>query len=85
VRGDKAKAVGAGLLVDQIIDIALAIDRDLFGAVAGDRHVTHQLEQRVQRFRIGVRVFDEFEAVGAHRIIGGDRRGRRVVRKWTHG
>jgi hypothetical protein len=53
--------------------------------VARDRQVAHQLEQGVQRFRIGVRVFDELEAVGAHRVVGADSRGRRVVRKWTHG
>jgi hypothetical protein len=85
VRGDEGKAVGAGLLVDQIIDVALAIDRDLPGAVARDRQIAHQLEQRVQLFRSGMRVFDELEAVGAHRIVGADSRGRRVVRKWTHG
>ena len=30
-------------------------------------------------------VFDELEAVGAHRIVGADRGGRRVVRERTHG
>ena len=83
--GDEIKAVAAGLLVDEIVDVALAIDRDLFGLVAGDRRIAHQLEQRVQFLRLGMRIFDELKAVGAHRVVGGDGGGRRVVRKWTHG
>ncbi len=85
MRGDKIVAVGAGLLVDEIIDVALAIDRDLFGLVARDRRKTHQLEQRVQLFGPRMRIFDELETVGAHRVVGADGGGRRVVRKWTHG
>ena len=77
--------MGAGLFVDEIVDVALAIDRDLLGLVVRDRHVAHQLEQRVQRFGIGMGVFDELKAVGAHRIVGANGRRRRVVRKWTHG
>jgi hypothetical protein len=37
VRGDETMAVGTRLLIDEIIDIALTIDRDLLGLVAGDR------------------------------------------------
>ncbi len=85
VRGNEAETVGAGLFVDEIVDIALAKDRDFLGAVARHRHIAHQLEQRVQRFGIGMRVFDELKAVGAHRIVGANGRRRRVVRKWTHG
>ena len=85
MRGDEIEAVSAGLLVDEIIDVALAIDRDLLGLVAGDRHIAHQLEQRVQFFGTRVCIFDEFETIGAHRIVGADDGGRRVVRKWTHG
>ena len=85
VRGDEAMAMGTGLLVDEIIDVALAIDRDLPGLVARNRRIAHQLEQRVQFLRLRVRVFDELETVGAHRIVGADGGGRRVVRKRTHG
>ena len=85
MRGDEAEAVGARLLVDEIVDVALAIDGDLFGPVAGDRHIAHQLEQRVQFLGLRVGVFDELETVGAHRVVGVDGGGRRVVRKWTHG
>ena len=82
--GNKGKTVGAGLLVDEVVDVALAVDRDHLGLVAGNRHIAHQLEQRVQLFRPRMRVFDEFKAIGAHRIVGANRCGRRVVRKWTH-
>jgi hypothetical protein len=85
VRGDEAGAVAARLLIDQIIDVALAIDRDLLGLVAGDRRIAHQPEKRMQLFGLGMRVLDELEAVGAHRIVGADGGGRRVVRKRTHG
>ena len=85
MRGDEAMAVGARLFVDEIIDIALAIDRDLLGLVAGDRRIAHQLEQRVQLFGLRVGVFDELKTVGAHRVVGADGGGRRVVRKRTHG
>ncbi|MGY4381508.1 hypothetical protein ACVWZ3_009147 [Bradyrhizobium sp. i1.3.6] len=85
VRGDEVEAVGAGLLVDEIVDVALAVDRDLLALVAGDGRITHQLEQRVQLFRIGMRIFDELEPVGAHRIVGGDGGRRCIVRKRTHG
>jgi hypothetical protein len=30
-------------------------------------------------------VFNELEAIGAHRIVGVDGGRRRVVRKWAHG
>ena len=71
MRGDEVEAVGARLLVDEIIDIALAIDGDFLGSMVGDRHIAHQLEQRVQFFGLRVGVFDELETVGAHRVVGG--------------
>ncbi len=70
VRGDEIEAMGAGRFVDEIIDVALAIDRDLLGLVARDLRITHQPEQRVQLFGLRMRVFDKLEAVGAHRIVG---------------
>ena len=63
----------------------LAVDRDRLGLVPGDRDKAHQLEQGVQLSRIGMGVFDELEAVGAHRIVVGDFGWRRIVRKRTHG
>ena len=77
--------MGAGLFIDEVIDIALAIDRDLFGLVPRDRRIAHQLEQRMQLFGPGMRIFDELKTVGAHRVVGANRGGRTVMRKWTHG
>ena len=68
--GDEIEAMGAGRFVDEIIDVALAIDRDLPGPVARDRRITHQLEQCMQLLRLRMRVFDKLEAIGAHWIVG---------------
>ncbi len=84
MRGNEVMAVGIRLLIDDIVDVALAIDRDLFRLVAGDRRIAHQLEQAVQLFRMRVGIFDELETIRAHRIVGGDFGRRRIVRKRTH-
>ena len=70
--------------IDDVVDVTLPIERDVLGPMPRDRHIAHQLEQRVQFFRLGMGVLDELKAVGAGRIVGADFRGRRVVRKWTH-
>ena len=85
MRRDEILTVGAGLFIDEIVDVALAIDRDLPGLVARNRRIAHQLEQRVQFFRSRMRILHELEAIGTHRIIGADGRGRSIVRKRTHG
>ena len=56
------------LCVDDEIDVALIMQRHVFGAVARHRRQAHALEQPAQQFRIGRGVLDEFESVGAHRI-----------------
>ncbi len=56
------------LRVDDEIDVALIVQRHVLGAMARDRRQSHALEQPAQQFRIGRRVLDELEAVGAHRI-----------------
>ncbi|MHC2227440.1 hypothetical protein ACVL91_005637 [Bradyrhizobium elkanii] len=85
MRGDEVEAVTTRLLIDEIVDVALAIDRDGLGAVAGDCDEAHQLEQGVQLAGIRMGIFDEFEAVGAHRVLSADLGRRRIVRKRTHG
>ena len=64
------EALGEAVLlgVDDEVHVALAVERDVLGAVLGDPHEAHALEQRAERRRIGRGVFDELEAVGAHRI-----------------
>ena len=66
----RRNAVRGGRFIDEIVDVALAIHRDLPGPVARDRHISHQPEQRVQLFGPRVGVFDQFKAVGAHRVVG---------------
>jgi len=57
--------------VDDEVDVALAVQRDVLGAVAGDGREAHAIEQAPQQLRVRRRVFDELEAVGAHRVVGG--------------
>ncbi len=85
VRSDEAMTVGARLFVDQVIDVALAIHRDRLGLVARHRRKTHQPEQGMKLLGLRVRIFDELEAVGAHRVVIGNGGGGRIVRKRTHG
>ena len=61
-----AEAVGLG--IDDEIDVALAVEGDLLGAVAGHGAEAQALEEPAQRGGIGGGVFDEFEAVGAHGV-----------------
>jgi hypothetical protein len=85
MRGNEIATVSTGLFIDEIVDVALAIDGDVLGLVAGDRRIAHELEQRVQFLRSRMRVFDKLETIGAHRIVGANRGGRCIVRKRTHG
>ena len=64
------EALGEALLlaVDDEVHVALAEQRDVLGTMAGDAHEAHALEQGAQRRRIGGGIFDELEAVGAHRV-----------------
>ena len=58
-----------GLLVDEEVAVALAVQRDLAPAVTGDRGEAEIAEQRVQQLRIGRGEFDELEAVDPHRVL----------------
>jgi hypothetical protein len=66
---DEAVGKGAFLGVEDVVDVALAPDRDGLGAVAGDRLIAHAGEQRFQRFGIGMGELDEFETVGAGGVV----------------
>ena len=64
------EALGEALLlrVDDEIHVALAIERDVLGAVLRHLGEAHALEQDTERGGIGGGVFDELEPVGAHRV-----------------
>ena len=65
----EALAESVGLGIDDEIDVALLVQRDVLAAMAGHHREAHALEQRAQQDRIGRGVLDELEAVGAHRIV----------------
>ncbi len=71
------EALGEAVLlgVDDEVHVALAIERDVLGAVLGDLHEAHALEQLAEGDGIGSGVLDELEAVGAHGIDVVDRCG----------
>ena len=74
------EAVGLG--IDDEIDAALAVQQHVFVAVAGDRREAHALEQRAHRGWVRRGIFDEFEAVGTHRVVpGGELHGGASLRQ----
>ena len=65
----EALAEAARLGVDDEVDVALPVQRDVLAAMPRDHREAQPLEQRAQQLRIGRGVFDELEAVGAHGIV----------------
>ena len=55
--------------VDQQIDLALPIKRDVLGTVPGDGAESRAAQEAGEWHRIGCRELDELEAVRAHRIL----------------
>ncbi len=58
-----------GLGVDDEIDAALPIEEHVLRAVLRNGRESHLAEEAPERRRIGRRVFDELEAVGAERVV----------------
>ena len=67
--------VGAGLGIDDEVAIRLLVERDVFALVPGDFGKAHFREQRAQQLDVGRGIFDELEAVGAHRIVEAENAG----------
>ena len=84
VLGREALREGAGLRVDDEVDVALAIERDVLRAVFRDHAEAHDLEQAIQRLRIGMAELHELEAVGSHGVLFGYGGWRRIVRERSH-
>src|SRR5439155_24907002 len=63
--------------VDDEVDPALAVEGYILGAVPGDCRKPELLEHLPESDRIGRRIFDELEAVGAERIV--PKRGLRAA------
>jgi hypothetical protein len=62
-----------GLRVDDEVDVALGMQRDVLAAVTRGNREAEPLEETAQQLGIGRRVLDELEPVGAHRIFRGKR------------
>ena len=56
--------------IDDEIDVALVVQGDVLRAMPRNGRQAHALEQAPQGFRFRRGVFDELEAVGAHRVGG---------------
>ena len=85
VRLDETPGMTAGLVVQQIGDVALLPKLDRAGAVAGGKGVAHPGKQCTQFVRIRMREFHELEAVGAGRVFCADGGARCGVGEGTHG
>ena len=73
------KALGKriGLGVDDEVDLALAVERDVLVPVARHRFESHGFKGTAHDGRLRCCVFDELEAVGAHRVVPGGGIGSR--------
>ena len=60
--------VAAGFGVDDEVAVGLLVESDVLALVAGDLGEAHLREQRAQQLDIRSGIFDELEAVGAHRV-----------------
>ena len=71
VQAREALRKRVGLGIDDEVDLALAVQHHVLVAVPRDRLEAHALEQGAHRRGVGRGVFDELEAVGAHRVVPG--------------
>ena len=62
------------LSIDDEIDFALPIQRDIFGAVFGDSLESQLNKKLAQELWIGCGVFDKLESVSPHRVVPQGRR-----------
>jgi len=69
VRARELLAETRRLGIDDEVDVALAVQRDVLAAVARGDGKAHARKQRPEVLRVRGRVFHELEAVGAHRIF----------------
>src|SRR6478736_348898 len=84
VLSDEASGMAARLGVQDIVDVTLTPNGDVLRLVPGDWNVAHAREELAQFLRFRMGELNEFEAVGASGIGGGDVRRRRVMRKGAH-
>ena len=61
--------VGTRLGVDDEVAVGLLVERDVLALVPRDLGEAHLREQRAQELDVRRGIFDELEAVGAHRVF----------------
>lgn len=61
--------VAVWLLIEDEVDVALAIQRDILGAVPGDGRKPQRLEYRFQDARLRRGELNKLKAVKAHRVF----------------
>ena len=69
VQPGEALCEGIDLGIDDEVDAALAVQRHVFVAMPGHGGEAHGLKQLAQGSGLGGGEFDEFESVGAHRVV----------------
>ena len=81
---DELAGVAAGLVVQDVGDVALLPKLDRFGLVPRGQGIAHPSEDRAQFFGVRMGEFDELEPVGPGGVLGRDHRAGSVVRKGAH-
>ncbi len=69
VNATKALGLAVGFGVENKIDVALAVQGDIFAAVAGNRGKAEPGKQLGQFGGMGRGVFNKLEAVGTQRVV----------------
>jgi hypothetical protein len=65
----KIECQAAGFAIDDEVNIALAVQHHILGAMLGDRREAHQFESGLKDTRLGRSKFDELEAIKAHGVF----------------
>ena len=71
VLGNKVSRLAFGLAVDDEIDLTLAVQQHIFGAVACHQREAELFEQGPQAFALGRGEFHKFKAAQTHGVVGG--------------
>ena len=82
---DETSGVAVRFCVQQIVDVALTVQRYGLGPMLRHGHKPHLAKQIVQNSRFRVRELNEFKSISAGRVCLRDRGFRGVMRERSHG
>ena len=85
VQAGKALGEGVGLGVHNEVDLALAVQHHVFVTVPGHGFEPHAFKQLTHGLGVGCGVFNEFEPIGAHRVVPGRAVGVVGRGRWGRG